>query len=206
VAPLAAAGSSPHERFLARIRDLGFAPSHILDVGANEGHWAQMVAGVFNASAPNILCVEGSQHRAEALRQKQATFAISVVGATPGLVHWYDASNAGMAHTGNSVLRENTRFFSGVKPVRVPVRTLDQVVADYEQLAGSRVVPGLVKVDVQVRVCVCVCCGDPGAAPALSRGRGVGAHHPLHSPRTRASLTRCAPGLHTARRASSWRC
>lgn len=60
-------GGPPTGGFFARIRDWGFAPHMILDVGANEGNWAREIWSYFGnipgRANPTVIMFEGSQHR-----------------------------------------------------------------------------------------------------------------------------------------------
>ena len=133
--------------FFARIREWGFQPRTILDVGANQGNWAKDVWANFGAGSPEpprLLMVEGSSGRIPDLNAAGFPFVISVVGPESRYVEFFDNPNA---HTGNSVLKERTNHFSAIVPTRVPMRTLDDLIAAAP--GGPSQAPALLKLDVQ---------------------------------------------------------
>lgn len=106
------------------MQSLGFAPTYIIDVGANEGKWAKYIWREFGHLKPTVLMIEGSSNRSAALEKTGFSYTIAVVGASNKRVHFFerDASN-----TGNSVLQENTVYFKNVKPMTVQMHTLDNL-------------------------------------------------------------------------------
>lgn len=118
--------------FFARLRSYGFAPSVILDVGANEGAWAREAWAAFGApsssSPPGLFLFEGAPGRAPVLSATGFDFVIAVMGPRTRWVDFYASDNPAL-HTGNSVLRENSRHFAVVAPTRSIMRTLDELVA-----------------------------------------------------------------------------
>lgn len=139
-----------YKGFFARLMRWGFFPHVILDIGANEGAWAQEVYTEIlsqNLGPPTILCVEASPRREEALARLGFDFVLSVVGPREGWVPFYD--NAGWAHTGNSVLKERTEYFAGTQATRAPMRTLDGLVQALQQRGPAMPPPSLLKLDVQ---------------------------------------------------------
>jgi FkbM family methyltransferase len=113
---------------LSRLRDLGFTPPLIIDLGANKGDWTRSAWARFGdvVAEMNFLAIEGSINRAGELEALGIPFVISVVGASTRWAIFYTNETA---NTGNSVLRENTQHFKGVQPQRVPMRTLDDLLA-----------------------------------------------------------------------------
>ena len=134
--------------FFQRLARWGFQPAFILDVGANEGNWAQEVYMEMGYS-PTILCVEGSSRREEALSRLGFDFVISLVGPQEGHAEFFD--NEGWANTGNSVLKERTSFYAATQPTLTPMRTIDGLMEEYRQAEEGRegVHPTLLKLDVQ---------------------------------------------------------
>ena len=129
----------------------GFAPTLILDVGANVGDWSKAAWRQWGGStpAPTLLLVEGSPRRVDALASTGWPFLISVVGASTREVPFFDSP---VAHTGNSVLKENGAWFKDVDATTTVQRTLDELVAGYVEDAGVGELPPppwLLKMDVQ---------------------------------------------------------
>jgi len=147
--------------FFARLRAYGFAPSVILDVGANEGAWARDAWAAFgappdaSAPPPALFLFEGAAGRAPVLSATGFDFVIAVMGARTRWVDFFASDNPAL-HTGNSVLRENSRHFANVAPTRSVMRTLDELVATRPGAAEGVVLslqllpgPVLLKLDVQ---------------------------------------------------------
>jgi len=135
-------------------------------VGANEGAFAREAWGVFGAGAaaaggggggggngsaaaaapPRVLMFEGAAARAPSLEATGFEYVISVMGAR---ARWVDWIASDLAHTGNSVLREQTRHFAALPAARVPMRRVDDLLA--AALGGGAPARGsvLLKLDVQ---------------------------------------------------------
>jgi FkbM family methyltransferase len=136
----------PHTTFLYRLRDLGFAPSIILDAGANRGDWSSCAWDCFQEASPAFLMLEGSEACREKLSESGFDFFISVLGAAPQIVEYF----ADGTSTGNSVLRENTHFFTDIKATKTAMRTIDSLVQQWRS-SDNMLVDGpiLFKLDVQ---------------------------------------------------------
>lgn len=130
---------------LERLRDLGFAPAAILDVGAHCGVFAWEARRVFPAA--RILMIEPLPECAPFLaatveRIGNAEYVTALVGAVMRDVSFFvaDASERPMSKTGSSVYRERSDFAMEERKVRQT--RLDDV------LAGRQAFP-FVKLDIQ---------------------------------------------------------
>lgn len=131
---------------LLRLRDRGLDARHVVDVGACQGDWTRLCRRVFQQA--RVLMVEPQERHRERLRQMVAADSAalafeSVLLGPPGMrtadFHVLDDPSGG---TGSSVLPELSDVPRQV--VRMPVRTLDEVLAQHAMQPVS-----LLKLDVQ---------------------------------------------------------
>lgn len=114
---------------LATLAALGLNFTHIIDAGANRGHWTEEASRVW--SAASFLLVEANPlHRAK-LAATGRPFVITVLGdsmdgnismweSTDGLKNWHD--------TGNSIFRETTGKPFWGRTVSRNMTTLDAII------------------------------------------------------------------------------
>ncbi len=126
---------------LENMKENGFVPATIIDVGANVGEWSQMASTVFAAS--RILMLDGDPESEPALRQtstrigSRSDYLLALLGAeSKEAVTFY--SNG----TGSSVLPELTPFQKNA--ITLPMDTLDSVTSHLGLQS-----PALLKLDVQ---------------------------------------------------------
>jgi FkbM family methyltransferase len=133
---------------LIRLRESGFAPTGVLDIGAYEGHFAREARSVFREA--HILMVDALAENEEALKQVSAeiggaAYAIAMLGdadreAIPFFV--VDTERRpGLVKTGSSKFRERTEF--PMQERAIAQRRLDSLIASYDPPYG------LIKLDVQ---------------------------------------------------------
>jgi FkbM family methyltransferase len=125
-----------HER-LIHLRERGFNPTSILDVGANVGQWFEIAHDVF----PNvpILSVEPNPSSFEKLikvNQNSTNLLLSDVSDIE--VDFYVNGNDSMC-TGASIYREQTHHYSEPNIIKLVTSTLDGLHDKFD----------LVKIDVQ---------------------------------------------------------
>jgi FkbM family methyltransferase len=129
---------------LTNIKDNGFSPAAILDVGANVGEWSRMVSAVFPST--RILMFDGNPENEPALRATMARLGspsecfLSLLGPEKKQAVSFYKPDAG--NTGSSILPELTSFAKEV--VTLPMDTLDNLTA-----AAGLTAPLLLKLDVQ---------------------------------------------------------
>ena len=138
-----------HDEAIAKVQKQfpKFVPRAMLDIGANEGVWTRE----FHKRYPStkILMLEASpQHNASLtkvvndLGHDKAEFHINVMSGTAGeTVEFFQGGN-----TGNSMFRENTKFYANEKPVQRITSTVDTEVS---QSFIKDVPIDLIKIDVQ---------------------------------------------------------
>jgi len=138
------------------IRDLqqkyaDFVPRAIVDIGANVGMWSQGVHAIFPAA--KMLLLEASPDKDTILRdlvatrlggdKQQASYNIAVLSAhAHEKVQFFQGGD-----TGNSMFRENTKFYVNDKPVERSTSTLDAEIDASVAVNMDEV--DLIKIDVQ---------------------------------------------------------
>ncbi|MEM9148038.1 MAG: FkbM family methyltransferase [Pseudomonadota bacterium] len=121
---------------LAGLRDRGLRPATILDIGAFQGDWSRMAAGIWPDA--EITMVEGNREKEPALsavaKELNAGLEIALLGPEDG-----QSVEFVVMETGSSVFEENSPLDR--RRERREVRSLDAL------FAGRRV--DLIKIDVQ---------------------------------------------------------
>jgi FkbM family methyltransferase len=132
---------------LGHLRDNGFSPSTILDIGANAGEWSRVAASIFAAS--RIVMFDGDPENEAPLHNtvreigEHASYILCLLGAEKKDAVTFYRPEAGT--TGSSVLPEMTSYDK--EAIKLKMATLDS-------LAESAGNPGLgtplmMKLDVQ---------------------------------------------------------
>ena len=133
---------------LVRLRDLGFVPTGILDVGAYEGHFSRGARKIFEEA--HILMIDALAEKepvlADACRELgNADHLIALLGDTEMEAASFFVVNTeirpGLVKTGSSKYKENANF--PMVEMALPQRTLGKIVADRGQKFQ------LLKLDVQ---------------------------------------------------------
>ena len=95
-----------HRKGLERIRKLGFHPSMVLDIGANEGHWTRSVKPVFPNAA--FFMIEATPVHEPSLKQVGHPFEITLVGDANKTVMMHMETRGALlkSATGNSIYSE----------------------------------------------------------------------------------------------------
>ena len=140
-----------HYLRLRRWRDAGFKPEVVYDIGAHEGHWAEMCCDVL--APKQIVLFEPQTHLHERIRVRQSRsprcdwkilpYALSDEDATEVMHVTQNVAAASLLRpAGNAALAECSIGVVGT--AEVPVRSLDGVAAS-EQIDAAN----LIKIDVQ---------------------------------------------------------
>jgi FkbM family methyltransferase len=129
---------------LEHLRENGFAPAAILDIGANAGEWSRVAAAVFGPS--KIVMFDGDPENEPALHNTvreigaRSSYTLCLLGSEKKDEVTFYRPEAGT--TGSSVLPEMTSYDK--EAIRLPMDTLD----DRTETAGLGA-PLLMKLDVQ---------------------------------------------------------
>jgi FkbM family methyltransferase len=125
------------------LKQAGFNPSHIIDVGANHGTWTREVMVYFNRA--NFTLIEPQAHMKESvtdlLKSDKFSFLPIGVGSTPGHFNLTIAErddSCSFRHSPEEAARR------GLKQVQVEVDTLDNIVKK-----SPYGIPQLIKIDAE---------------------------------------------------------
>jgi FkbM family methyltransferase len=123
---------------LSKLKNLGFNPSNILDIGAYHGKWAEMAKNIFPNS--RITLIEPIQYE-ELKRLTEWNFSCKHILLHEDVreVNWYE-----MRNSGDSIFKETTYHFQNCAPQRKTTTTLDIEFANHFYTG-----PELVKIDCQ---------------------------------------------------------
>ena len=135
-----------------RLREMGFRPGGIIDIGAHEGSWTELVRGIF--PEPPVLMIEARVDQEPVLGQVCArlpnvNYVIALLGRNAQSAVPFHVSG-----TGSSIFAERSDADRVLR--RMPMRTLDEVANDTFQLKG----PLFIKLDIQGAELECIQGGD----------------------------------------------
>lgn len=112
---------------LITLKNSGFTPRTILDIGAHQGSWSKLVREIWPESA--IFMVEANDDHCLDLAQAAWAngFEIALLGEkVKKQVDYYASTSA--FDTGNSIFKEQTSFFDNCEVRKLPQVTLDSIV------------------------------------------------------------------------------
>lgn len=118
------------ESSLRCLKNWGYRPRKIIDIGAYHGEWTRMFREIFPNSA--ALMIEAQEGKRSILKtcceflKKEAQFEIALLGAEDGLEVEFIEMDGG---TGSSVFEERSPFRSREK-IKKRVRTLDVIASE----------------------------------------------------------------------------
>lgn len=135
------------ENTLMKLKDLGFLPEHILDIGGYKGYWSFSASKIFPNS--NITMVEPIKYTEHQKIMNKSIFSnnslnkINVINLLLSdevkEVDWYEMKN-----TGDSLYKEKTNHFNNCVPIKKITTTID---IEFNNLYDKS--PQLVKIDTQ---------------------------------------------------------
>jgi FkbM family methyltransferase len=143
MAPQRPADAFSHATALARLRQMGFAPGSVYDIGAFHGQWSKDATRIFPGA--NFVQFEANADNEAALAGSGQQFFITALAATDGEERAFYSPKQVIA-TGASLYRENTGFYADENLV-----TRKAVTARLDTLAAAhKLEPAqLIKIDVQ---------------------------------------------------------
>lgn len=106
--------------YLEKLKNFGYYPKNILDIGAYKGIWAKTAMKTYPDS--NYMLFEAINY--DDLKQfkkfKNVDYSIQVLSDSEKIVEWYEKKN-----TGDSVFKENTKYFKDCEVKLKKTITLD---------------------------------------------------------------------------------
>lgn len=128
---------------IASLREKGYTPSCVIDIGAYHGLWTDAVKNIFPDSY-FVLFEAIDYQELDRFRSCSDTrvYKNVILNEKEELVDWYEGRN-----TGDSFRKERTRFYVGVPPIRRTSKTLDQIVSQDEILKTAPSI--FLKIDCQ---------------------------------------------------------
>lgn len=100
------------------LRNLGWSPKNILDIGGYKGHWTREVRNMFPSAS--FVIVEPNPHKE--LETVGVPVHYEILSSDIKSVPWYSNMS-----TGDSLYKENTRHYSSITPVTRNTTTLDSL-------------------------------------------------------------------------------
>mmetsp|Transcript_30924 Transcript_30924/g.45726 ORF Transcript_30924/g.45726 Transcript_30924/m.45726 type:complete len:368 (+) Transcript_30924:45-1148(+) len=145
--------NAKHDQAIVRLKKSheDFQPAAVVDIGANRGEWTTNFHKHFPSA--KILMLEASpQHNVslhkvvEDFGKDKAEFRIAVMSGTPGETIEFFLGGED-TNTGNSMFKENTKFYANANSTQRITTTLDiefssSILRDYDSI-------DLIKIDVQ---------------------------------------------------------
>jgi len=133
-----------YQQRLANLRDLGFRPKVIYDIGAAFGTWTDQTEEIFPNS--QFYLFEANRNKTDFLEKKKHPFFIEVLGDQEGPTIFYSSKMEGQDGGGDSVFRENSTLYSdqNCEAQHLQMTRLSSLVKKH-QLPQ----PDMIKMDVQ---------------------------------------------------------
>ena len=121
---------------------LGFVPTRILDIGANEGTWTETMQGWVPGAS--FFQIEGNMALEHFLKEKGRPYRIAIVGDEEKTVTFHKLCDGGLCSGGSSVFEENTKWGPGMIKEERQMTTVDRLVAQAQQAPFD-----MMKLDIQ---------------------------------------------------------
>jgi len=109
---------------LGILKNTGFEPKNVLDIGANMGQYYSEFISIFPES--NVLSIEGNPACEDILKTVNPNYLITLLGNKDGEVKFYLNPDYDKC-SGGSIYKENTRFYEDCVEQTLPIRTLDSL-------------------------------------------------------------------------------
>lgn len=131
------------EHFFATVKNMGFEPTYIIDVGANHGHWTRKALIYYPKAA--VTMIEPQEHLKadvqDLLMRPNIEWITAGAGSENKVVKFTIAEHD---YSSTFVISEQEAAARGMKQMDMPLVTLNKVIADND---GK--IPELVKIDAE---------------------------------------------------------
>jgi len=126
---------------LSVLKEKGYYPDTILDIGAHHGKWTNSIKEIYGDS--KYFLFEGIDYpELEQFRNTPVKVFNVILNNTIEEVNWYQMKN-----TGDSIFREKTHFFKNCEVIKRITTTLDTLIVEHNILQESKNI--LIKIDCQ---------------------------------------------------------
>lgn len=116
-----------HLHRLNWLKQRGWAPRSVLDIGAHRGDWSRLLLSAFPTA--RVFMFEADSRHETQLQALGHPYHLGLVGKELGTVDFYTQAEISRS-TGASIYRENTQIYeTDCVTVQLPMSTLDDLVA-----------------------------------------------------------------------------
>lgn len=115
---------------LIHLKERGFDPKCIVDVGAYRGEWADLASVLFPKA--DLYLFEANKQHEPILKNKGYDYSITLLGEEDGQVVNFYSSSSTEQQTGNSIFIENTNFYAeeNLESEQMTAATLDRILSE----------------------------------------------------------------------------
>lgn len=105
-----------------RLKEMGFNPKNVLDIGASDGSWCKQFNLIFNKT--QILSIEANPHLEDLLKINNPNYKITLLGNDVSIKKFFINKSCDLCH-GSSIFKENTEYYKNCKEIELPMTKLD---------------------------------------------------------------------------------
>ena len=121
---------------LILLKDGGYEPKKVLDIGANIGQFYKLFKSIYNNS--DILSIDGNPNCEELLREVNPNYRIMLLGSKEEKNNFFINKENSIC-TGASMYKENTEYYDNCDVIELNTHTLDSLNEEFD----------FIKIDVQ---------------------------------------------------------
>ena len=128
------------EDYLVKLKNSGYVPKKILDIGANVGNFSKFCKSIFNDV--DILMIEGNENCETDLVSTGLNYKIALLGDKEREVNFYINSD-NLKCTGSSYYKEVTHHYNNSLEFKRKLTTLDSFTND---------IYDIIKIDTHIKI------------------------------------------------------